>query len=55
MINAMNGATPEAIKRLTRPRLVNWLFYQSTFEKDTKAMRQYAAECLGYRKANPID
>ncbi|KAF6233415.1 hypothetical protein HO173_008347 [Letharia columbiana] len=55
MINAMNGATSEAIKRPTRPRLVNWLFYQSKFEKDTKAMRQYAAECLDYRKPNPAD
>lgn len=55
MIKAMNGATSEAIKRPTRPKFVNWLFYQSRFEKDTKAMRQYAAECFQYRKANPTD
>lgn len=55
MIGAMNGATSEAIKRPTRPKIVNWLFYQTKFEKDTKAMRQYAAECLQHRKANPTD
>lgn len=55
MIKAMDGATSEAIKRPTRPRLVNWLFYQSKFEKYSKTMRQYAAECLEYRKANPTD
>ena len=55
MISAMNGATSEAIKRPTRPKLVNWLFYQSKFERDTKAMRKYAAECLEYRKAHPTD
>ena len=55
MIKAMDGATSEAIKRPTRPGFVNWLFYKSKFQKDTKAMRQYAAECLEYRKANPTD
>ncbi|MCJ1277476.1 hypothetical protein MMC21_005289 [Puttea exsequens] len=55
MIKAMDGATSEAIKRPTRPRLLNWLFYQSKFKKDTTAMRHYAAECLKYRKANPVD
>ncbi len=55
MIGAMNGATSEAIKRPTRPKLVNRLFYQSKFERDTKAMREYAAECVEYRKANPTD
>ena len=55
MINAMDGATGEAVKRPTRLRLINWLFYQSKFESDSKAMRQYASECLDYRKANPTD
>lgn len=53
MIKAMDGATSEAIKRPTRPKFVNWLFYQSKFHRDSAAMRQYAAECLEYRKANP--
>ena len=55
MISAMNGATSEAIKRPTRPKFVNWLFYQTKFHRDSGAMRQYAAECLEYRKANPTD
>ena len=55
MIAAMNGATSEAIKRPTRPRLVNWLFFQSKFYRDSAAMRTYAAECLEYRKQHPSD
>ena len=55
MIKAMNDSTAEAIKRPTRPKLVNSLFYQSKFEKASKAMRKYAAECLEHRKANPTD
>lgn len=55
MIKAMDGATSEAIKRPTRPGLLNRLFYQSKFAKDSKDMRKYAAECLEHRKANPTD
>lgn len=55
IIKAMDGATSEAIKRPTRPGLLNKLFYQSKFAKDTKALRKYATECLEYRKANPTD
>ena len=55
MIKAMDEATGEAIKRPTRPRFVNWLFYQTKFYRSSAAMRKYAAECLEYRKANPTD
>lgn len=55
MIKAMDGATSEAIKRPTRPKFLNWLLYQSKFDRDCKTMRQYASECLEYRKANPTD
>lgn len=55
MIKAMDGATGEAMKRPTRPKPLNWLLYQSKFYRDSKAMRQYATDCLEYRKANPID
>ncbi|KAL6721245.1 hypothetical protein ACLMJK_000347 [Lecanora helva] len=55
MIKAMDEATGEAVMRPTRPRLVNWLFYQSKFKKATNAMRKYAAECLEYRKSHPTD
>ena len=55
MIKAMNDSTSEAMKRPTRPKFLNSLFYQSKFEKACKTMRKYAAECLEYRKANPTD
>ncbi|KAL9034708.1 MAG: hypothetical protein Q9180_005256 [Flavoplaca navasiana] len=55
MIRAMDQATGEAMKRPTRPKLVNWLLHQSRFDKDCNTMRQYAAECLQYRKDNPTD
>ncbi|KAL8783253.1 MAG: hypothetical protein Q9213_004765 [Squamulea squamosa] len=55
MIKAMDGSTGEAMKRPTRPKLLNWLVYQSRYDKDCKTMRQYAKECLQYRKDNPTD
>ncbi|KAL9596232.1 MAG: hypothetical protein Q9219_005943 [cf. Caloplaca sp. 3 TL-2023] len=55
MIKAMDGATSEAIKRPTRPRLLNWLFHTSRFERDCLTMRQFAANCLSYRKSHPTD
>ena len=55
MIKAMDGATSEAVKRPTRPKIANTLIYGSKFDADCKAMRKYAAECLEYRKANPTD
>ena len=55
MIAAMDGATSEAMKRPTRPRLTNWLFYQSKFKRYTNAMRKYAADCLHYRRDHPTN
>ena len=55
MIQAMDVSTGEAIMRPTRPKLLNWLFYQSKFQKGSKAMRKYASDCVEYRKANPTD
>ena len=55
IIKAMAGATSEAIKRPTRPKFVNWLLFQSKFDKECKILRQYAIDCLNYRKANPTD
>ena len=55
MIKAMNDSTSEAMKRPTRPKFLNSLFYQSKFENACKTMRKYAAECLEYRKANQTD
>ncbi|KAL8709891.1 MAG: hypothetical protein Q9220_005507, partial [cf. Caloplaca sp. 1 TL-2023] len=53
MIKAMDGATSEAMKRPNRPKLLNWLLYNSKFQKDCTTMRKYAAETLAYRRANP--
>ena len=55
MIKGMDGSTGEAVMRPTRPRLLNWLFYQSKFHRDSKVMRDYARECLEYRKSHPTD
>lgn len=53
MINAMESATMEAMKRPTRPKLLNWLVYQRRFEKDTKIMRNFAASVIKTRKEKP--
>ncbi|KAL8771516.1 MAG: hypothetical protein Q9203_002774 [Teloschistes exilis] len=55
MIAAMDGATSEAIKRPTRPKVLNWLMHSSKFNRDCATMRKYAAECLSHRKSNPTD
>ena len=55
MVKAMDGATGEAMKRPTRPKLLNWLFYQTKFYRDSATMRKYAADCLQYRRAHPTD
>ena len=53
MIKAMHDATMEAMKRPTRPKLLNRLFYQSGFDANIKIMRDFAADTLAYRKAHP--
>jgi len=51
MIKAMDSATLEAVKRPTRPKVLNWLLYQKGFDRDTKTMREFGAEVLRKRKA----
>jgi cytochrome P450 len=53
MINAMEAATMEAMKRPTRPKLLNWLVYQRRFDKDTKIMRNFAASVIKTREDKP--
>ena len=55
MIQAMEDATSEAIKRPTRPKLLNWLVHGSKFKKATKTMRAFAAELVKHRLENPSD
>lgn len=53
MLQAMEDATSEAMKRPTRLSLLNWLVYGNKFKTATATMRKYAAELVEYRKANP--
>ena len=53
MIKAMHDSTMEAMKRPTRPKLLNRLFYQSGFDASIKVMRDFAADILAYRKSHP--
>ncbi|KAK7751909.1 hypothetical protein SLS62_006210 [Diatrype stigma] len=50
MVQAMEDATSEAMKRPTRPRILNWLFYGGKFQRATDAMRAYAAEIVRNRR-----
>ena len=54
MIKAMHDSTMEAMKRPTRPKLLNRLFYQSGFDANIKIMRDFAADILAHRKAHPV-
>ena len=51
VMKAMERATLEAVKRPTRPKIVNWLLYQRMFDQDTKTMRDFAADIVAKRKA----
>lgn len=50
MITAMDRATLEAVKRPTRPKVLNRLVYQRGFERDTKTMRDFGREVLRKRR-----
>lgn len=55
MIQAMEDATSEAMRRPTRPGLVNWLLYGGKFRRATAAMRAYAADLVRHRRAGAAD
>ena len=55
MIAAMDSATLEAMKRPTRPKILNSLLYQRQFDRDTKTMRDFGAEVMNKRKAQETD
>lgn len=55
MIRAMEDSTSEAMKRPTRPKILNWLVHGRKFKKSIKEMRKYAAEVVEHRKENPTD
>jgi cytochrome P450 len=54
-IRAMEDSTSEAIKRPTRPKLLNWLVYGGKLKKATKTMRSCAAELVKDRQEHPSD
>ncbi|CAK44356.1 bifunctional P-450:NADPH-P450 reductase [Aspergillus awamori] len=53
LIKAMENATTEAVRRSSRLKLVNWLFYQRKFNAYNKTLRDYSASCMDYRRAHP--
>ncbi|KAK3321893.1 cytochrome P450 [Apodospora peruviana] len=55
MLAAMEDSTSEAMKRPTRPKLLNWLLYDGKLKSATKTMREFAAEIVKHRKENPTD
>ncbi|KAJ5793374.1 uncharacterized protein N7503_009352 [Penicillium pulvis] len=52
MVQGWEGATMEAMKRPTRPKVMNWL-YQGRFSSLTKTMRNYATDIVKRRKDSP--
>ncbi|KAI2637999.1 bifunctional P-450:NADPH-P450 reductase [Hypomontagnella submonticulosa] len=55
MLKGMEDSTSEAMKRPTRPGLLNWMFFGNKFKSATSTMRSYAQEMVDHRKANPTD
>lgn len=55
MIQAMEDSTSEAIKRPTRPKLLNWLVHGGKLKKATKTMRAFAAELVKDRQEHGSD
>ncbi|KAJ6111170.1 hypothetical protein N7486_003405 [Penicillium sp. IBT 16267x] len=53
LIHAWESITWEAMKRPTRPKMLNWLLYECGFKKNIKYMRDYATEIVKSRKENP--
>jgi cytochrome P450 len=46
MIQAMDDATLESLKRPNRPKFVTWLLFQGKFAKETKTMCDLAANIV---------
>ncbi|KAB8234802.1 hypothetical protein ETB97_001816 [Aspergillus alliaceus] len=55
VLKAMDGATHEAMRRPTRPKVLNWLFYNRKWNAWIKTMRDYGAEIVATRRNNPSD
>jgi cytochrome P450 len=55
VLQAMEDATSEAIKRPTRPKLLNWLLHGGKLKKATKTLRGFGAELIKDRQEHPSD
>ncbi|KAJ5297703.1 hypothetical protein N7508_007952 [Penicillium antarcticum] len=54
-IKAMIDTTFEAVRRPSRPKLLTWLLYQKTFDRDIKTSRDYCAQIIANRRNNPVE
>jgi cytochrome P450 len=54
MVQAMHDSTMEAMKRPTRPKLLNNWIYKSSFDKPNKVMRDFAADALAYYRSHQV-
>lgn len=56
MLGAMENSTSEAMKRPTRPGLLNKLVFGGKFKSAIRVMREdYAADLVAYRKQHPTE
>ncbi|KAK7967346.1 uncharacterized protein PG986_001623 [Apiospora aurea] len=55
MIQAMDVSTGEAMRRPTRPGLLNWLIYGRTFQRGIDTMRAYGDDLVKHRQMNPTN
>ncbi|KAI8948068.1 cytochrome P450 [Xylaria longipes] len=55
VIQAMEDSTSEAMKRPTRPGIINSLFHGGKFKSANKLQRDWAADLVKYRKDNPTE
>lgn len=55
ILKAMEDSTGEAMKRPTRPSLLNSLVYGRKFNSAIKTMRDWAADIVKYRQENPTE
>lgn len=53
MLQAMEDTTSEAMKRPSRPKLLTALLYSSKWKRGIKVQRDWAADILAHRAANP--
>ncbi|KAI0401675.1 cytochrome P450 [Xylaria palmicola] len=54
-LQAMEDSTSEAMKRPTRPSIINWLFHSGKFKSANKTLQAWAADLVQYRKDNPTE